>query len=549
MLNLAVIHEAIAAAIPDRECIVFRDRRLTWSQVTDRTRRLADVLRRQGLGCRRERSEVGTSGLESWDSGQDHVALYLYNGNEYLEGMLGAFKARAVPFNVNYRYVDEELVYLFNNADARAVIFHACFAPTLARIRSRLPAVELWLQVADESGEPLLAGAVDFESALADAAPSTPADDLSPDDLYMLYTGGTTGMPKGVLWRQEDIFRAALSSGVKPVLSEIVARAREGGPRAIPSPPFMHGAAHWAAFNMWHVGGTVIVPSSVQRLDPHEVWSTVARERAEIVLIVGDAFGRPLVDQLRAGDYDVSSLRMLTSGGAILTASLKREFLELLPGIRILDSLGSSESGAQASQVSTADGRTTTGDFALAADSWVLKEDLSGTVEPGKGEQGWLARCGNVPLGYYGDPEKTAKTFPVVNGTRYAVPGDRAEVGADGTLRLLGRDSVTINTGGEKVFAEEVEHALKHHSAVYDAVVVGTPSERWGQQVTAVVRLRDGVRVSEADLRDAARKHIAAYKLPKVFVFVDEITRSPSGKADYRWARDTALAELERPRS
>jgi fatty-acyl-CoA synthase len=487
--------------------------------------------------------------LENWESGQDHVALYLYNGNEYLEGMLGAFKARAVPFNVNYRYVDEELVYLFNNADARAVIFHACFAPTLARIRSRLPAVELWLQVADESGEPLLAGAVDFESALADATPATPADDLSPDDLYMLYTGGTTGMPKGVLWRQEDIFRAALSSGVKPVLSEIVARAREGGPRAIPSPPFMHGAAHWAAFNMWHVGGTVIVPSSVQRLDPHEVWSTVARERAEIVLIVGDAFGRPLVDQLRAGDYDVSSLRMLTSGGAILTASLKREFLELLPGIRILDSLGSSESGAQASQVSTADGRTTTGDFALAADNWVLKQDLSGIVEPGMGEQGWLARCGNVPLGYYGDPEKTAKTFPVVNGTRYAVPGDRAEVEADGTLRLLGRDSVTINTGGEKVFAEEVEHALKHHSAVYDAVVVGTPSERWGQQVTAVVRLRDGVRVSEADLRDAARKHIAAYKLPKVFVFVDEITRSPSGKADYRWARDTALAELERPRS
>ncbi len=549
MLNLAVIHEAIAAAIPERECIVFRDRRLTWSQVTDRTRRLADVLRRQGLGCRRERSEVGTSGLENWESGQDHVALYLYNGNEYLEGMLGAFKARTVPFNVNYRYVDEELVYLFNNADARAVIFHACFAPTLARIRSRLPAVELWLQVADESGAPLLAGAVDFESALADAAPATPPDDLSPDDLYMLYTGGTTGMPKGVLWRQEDIFRAALSSGVKPVLSEIVARAREGGPRAIPSPPFMHGAAHWAAFNMWHVGGTVIVPSSVQRLDPHEVWSTVARERAEIVLIVGDAFGRPLVDQLRAADYDLSSLRMLTSGGAILTASLKREFLELLPGIRILDSLGSSESGAQASQVSTADGRTTTGDFALAADSWVLKEDLSGTVEPGKGEQGWLARCGNVPLGYYGDPEKTAKTFPVVNGTRYAVPGDRAEVEADGTLRLLGRDSVTINTGGEKVFAEEVEHALKHHSAVYDAVVVGTPSERWGQQVTAVVRLRDGVRVSEADLRDAARKHIAAYKLPKVFVFVDEITRSPSGKADYRWARATALAELEQPRS
>ena len=545
MLNLAILHEAIAAAIPERECIVFRDRRLTWNQVTDRTRRLADVLRRHGLGCRRERFDPDGSGLENWESGQDHVALYLYNGNEYLEGMLGAFKARTVPFNVNYRYVDEELIYLLVNADARAVIYHACFAPALARIRSQLPGIEVWLQVADESEEPLLPGAVDFESALADAAPVAPSDDLSPDDLYMLYTGGTTGMPKGVLWRQEDIFRAALSAGVKPVLAEVVTRAREGGPRTIPAPPFMHGAAHWAAFNMWHVGGTVIVPSKVRKLDPHDLWSTVARERVEIVLIVGDAFGRPLVDQLRKGDYDVSSLRMVTSGGAILTAALKREFLELLPGIRILDSLGSSESGAQASQFSTADGRTTTGDFKLSADNWVLKEDLSGTVEPGSGEQGWLARYGNVPLGYYGDPEKTAKTFPVVDGTRYAVPGDRAELGADGTLRLLGRDSATINTGGEKVFAEEVEHALKHHSAVYDAVVVGTPSERWGQQVTAVVRLREGVQISEGDLRDAAREHIAAYKLPKAFVFVDEITRSPSGKADYRWARDTASAKLE----
>jgi fatty-acyl-CoA synthase len=541
MLNLAVIHEAIAAAIPERECVVFRDRRFTWAQLTDRSRRLACVLRRHGLGCRRERGD-----LAGWESGQDHVALYLYNGNEYLEAMLGAFKARTAPFNVNYRYVDEELEYLFGNAEARAVVYHACFAPTLARVRDKLSQVDLWIQVDDGSGEPLLDGALDYERALAEASPEPPPDDLSPDDLYILYTGGTTGMPKGVLWRQEDIFRAALSSGVKPDLDSIVARAREGGPRAIASPPFMHGAAHWAAFNMWHVGGTVIVQSQVGHLDPQDIWSTVEREKVEILVIVGDAFGRPLADELRRRDYDLSSFRMLTSGGAILTAALKQEFLDRIPGLRIVDTLGSSESGAQGTQFSTGEAKATTGDFALGADNLILKEDLSGIVSPGSSEQGWLARRGTMPLGYYKDPEKTAATFPVVDGVRYAVPGDRAVFDPDGRLRLLGRDSVTINTGGEKVFAEEVEHALKHHPGVYDAVVVGTPSERWGQQVTAVVRLREGEHPPEEDLRRAAGEHVAAYKLPKVFVFVDEITRSPSGKADYRWARDTALAALNR---
>ena len=245
MLNLAAIHEAIAAAIPERECLVFRDLRLTWAQVTDRTRRLADVLRRAGLGCSRERAQ-----LRNWESGQSHVALYLYNGNEYLEGMVGAFKARCVPLNVNYRYVDEELEYLFDNSDARALVFHASFAPILARIRSRLPKLRLWLQVADGSGEALLPGALDYEQALAAARPRPPGPDLSPDDLYLLYTGGTTGMPKGVLWRHEDILRAALYTGDPGSLEQIVLRAKAGGIRALPAPPFMHGAAHWVAFNM-----------------------------------------------------------------------------------------------------------------------------------------------------------------------------------------------------------------------------------------------------------------------------------------------------------
>ncbi len=539
MLNLAVVHEAISERLPDAEALVYRDRRFTWSQLTDRTRRLADVLRRHGLGCREERSE-----LENWESGQDHVGLYMHNGNEYLESMLGAFKARTAPFNVNYRYVDEELVYLFDNADARAIVFHATFAPALARIRDKLPKVDLWIQVADDSGEGLLPGAIDYEQTLADAEPALLPDDLSADDLYILYTGGTTGMPKGVLWRQEDVFQSALYSGRADSLEAVVSRAASGGPRVLASPPFMHGAAHWVAFNMWHVGGTVIVQSDVQRLDPVDIWSTIEREGATALTIVGDAFGRPLADELRRGEYDVSSLRLLTSGGAILTAGLKQEFLDLIPGLRILDALGSSESGTQAAQYSTQGKEVTSGDFKMNPGNVVLSEDLSRVLPIGETELGWLARGGRVPLGYYKDPEKTRATFPIVDGMRYSVPGDRASLDPEGTLKLLGRDSVTINTGGEKVFAEEVETALKHHPDVYDTVVVPTPHERWGQQVTAIVQLRKGVSPTEAALKDVAKEHIAAYKLPKRFIFIDEIVRSPSGKADYRWAKSIAMREL-----
>jgi fatty-acyl-CoA synthase len=544
MLNLAAMHEAIAAVAPDRECLIFRDRRFTWSQTTDRTRRLASVLRAHGLGCHRERSE-----LEGWESGQDHVALYLHNGNEYMEGMLGAFKARCAPFNVNYRYVEEELIYLFDNAEATAVIYHAAFAPTLAKIRDRLPKVRVWLQVADPrepsdssgAGEALLPGALDYEKALADAKPDVPTD-LSADDLYILYTGGTTGMPKGVLWRQEDIFLAAMGGPLPPkTIEEAVERGRNPGPRSLPAPPFMHGAAHWVAFNVWGVGGTIVVQSETRKLDPDDLWSTIERERVNLLTIVGDAFGRPLADQLAKKRYDLSSLVMLTSGGAILTAALKDEFLRLLPNIRLLDAVGSSESGAQASQFSAAGTKASSGDFVLSPQNCVLKDDLSELVPAGSDEIGWFAREGNIPLGYYKDAEKTARTFPAIGDKRYAIPGDRAKVEADGTLRLLGRDSVCINSGGEKIFAEEVEQAVKHHPGVYDCVVVGTPHPRWGQQVTALVKLRDGASADDASLRKTAAEHIAAYKLPKTFVYVDEMVRAPSGKADYRWAKARAL--------
>jgi fatty-acyl-CoA synthase len=540
VLNLGVIHEAIAAAVPEREALVSGDRRFTWAQVADRTRRLANVLRAHGLGCRRERA-----GLANHESGQDHVALYLYNGNEYLEGMVAAYKARTAPFNVNYRYVEEELLYLLDNADAKAVVYHACFAPVLARVRARLPQLRLLLQVADDSGEALLPGALHYEAALAAAPAEPPPDDLSADDLYILYTGGTTGMPKGVLWRQEDIYVAALSGmQARRHVAEIVERAQEPPLRALPAPPFMHGAAHWAAFSFWNTGGTVVVQRETRRLDPHDIWSTVERERVNVMTIVGDAFGRPLLDALGERAYDLSSLRLMTSGGAILTAALKQELLARIPQIRILDALGSSESGAQASQVAVAGAKSTTGDFVVAADSCVLSEDLARVLPAGTGERGWLAKGGAIPLGYYKDAEKTARTFPTVAGQRYSVPGDRAIVEADGTLRLLGRDSVCINTGGEKVFAEEVEHALKHHPAVYDAVVVGTPHPRFGQQVTAIVRLREGAARDDDALRRAAAEHLAGYKLPRAFVYVDEMVRSPSGKADYRWAKETATKAL-----
>jgi 3-oxocholest-4-en-26-oate---CoA ligase len=538
--NLAAIHEAIAGAIPDRECLVSGDRRLSWAAVTERSRRLGGVLAGAGLGCHTPRAR-----LANHESGQDHVALYLYNGNEYLEGMLGAMKARCAPFNVNYRYVEEELAYLFENADAKAVIFHACFAPTLAHLRSRLPRVRLWLQVEDGSGEKL-EGALDYEAALAAASPRAP-ESLSDDDLYILYTGGTTGMPKGVLWRQDDILRATLlPPRTEPTIPAIVERARRGAGkvRALPLPPFMHGAAHWAAFTMWHTGGTVFVPKNSRRLDPADVWSTVEREQITALTIVGDAFAKPLLEGLAERRTDVSSVQTVSSGGAILTAAVKDQLLAALPGARILDVLGSSESGHQATQVSIAGEKATSGSFELGEQNVVLKEDLSGLVAPGSGELGWLARTGPVPLGYLGDAEKSARTFPVIDGVRYSVPGDRVIALAAGGLQLLGRDAVTINSGGEKIFAEEVEIALKHHPAVWDTVVTGTPHPRFGQQVTALVALRAGARATEDELREAAGAHVARYKLPRAILFVDEVLRAPSGKADYRWAKQIAVERL-----
>jgi fatty-acyl-CoA synthase len=542
--NLAQVHEAVEAVVADRECIVFRDRHLSYAQVGDRSRALANTLRDHGLGTVVERSQ-----LAPHESGQDHLAIYLHNGNEYLEAMLGAYKARVAPFNVNYRYVAEELEYLLADAGARAIVYHSAFAPTLAAVLDRLPQLTLLLQVGDGSGEPLLPGAQWYEDALAASSTELPAElvaSWSPDDLYVLYTGGTTGMPKGVLWRQADIFVGALGGRRLDddqewdSLEQLAEHAVGGGTRLLPGPPFMHGAAHWMAFNAFANGNTLVLSGVGDHLDPVDVLSLVEREAVEVLLIVGDAFGRPLVEEMERGAHRLSSLLVLISGGAALSPGIKERLLRAVPTMIVLDGLGASETGQQARQLTSAGQTASTGTFTPGPGACVLSASLEHVAEPGHEDLGWLAQSGRVPLGYLGDPDKTARTFPVVDGVRYSVPGDRARLRADGTLELVGRDSVTINSGGEKIFAEEVEQALLRHPSVADCVVAGRPSARWGSEVVALVQLVDGVRANDADLLEEAGRHIARYKLPKEIVRVEQVQRSPSGKADYRWAADQA---------
>jgi fatty-acyl-CoA synthase len=455
--------------------------------------------------------------------------------------MVAAFKARVAPFNVNYRYVAEELRYLLDDARATAIVVHSQFTPTLATVLPDLPDLRVIIQVADESGHGLLPGAVWYEDAVAAASPARSAVDRSPDDLYVLYTGGTTGAPKGVLWRNGDAMVECFGgSPTATELSEFVAEANVGF-KGLMTPPFMHGAAHWVALRIWLGGGTVFLLGDPRHLGPADVWGTVEREGIDFLLIVGDAFARPLLDELDRHEYDLTSLNVVLSGGAALSVRLKQELLGHLPTVMIVDGMGSSEAGGQLAHVSTASGAST-GTFPPRPGNHVLSTDLTRELAPGDDEVGWLAKSGRLALGYLGDAAKTARSYPVVDGVRYAIPGDRARRRADGSIELHGRDAVTINSGGEKIFAEEVEAAIKAHPGVYDCVVAGRPSERWGTEVVAIVRPREGADVTVSSLLAEAAVHIARYKLPKDVVFVDEIVRSPAGKADYRWAREIAAA-------
>jgi 3-oxocholest-4-en-26-oate---CoA ligase len=536
--------DTVAGVIGDREFIIQGERRYTYTQVVERANRLAAYLHSRGLGARTERSALG-----GHEVGQDLLGIYAYNGPQYVEAMLGAWRARVAPFNVNYRYVKSELHYLLADSGATALIYHASFAPRVADVLRDLPRLRVLIQIADDSGNDLVHGAVDYESIVKAGVPVLPPVEPSPDDLYVLYTGGTTGMPKGVLWRQHDIFmtsfggRSLYTGELASTYDDIAKRVAEAPEsRLMILPPLMHGAAQWAVMTAMTTGQSVVFSTVTDRFDADEVVRTIEREKVMAVTVVGDAMARPLADAIERGTADLSSLAVVANGGALLTPTAKQRLIDAKPGLIVVDGVGSSETGAQMTHMS-ASGAVATGKFTAGPDTSVAAEDLGAILEPGHDGMGWLAQRGYVPLGYKGDAVKTAATFPVIDGVRYSVPGDRARHLADGSIELLGRDSVTINSGGEKIFAEEVETAIASHPAVADVVVSGRPSERWGQEVVAIVTLVEGASADAQELIDHASGSIARYKLPKAVVFRPVIERSPAGKADYRWAREQAISD------
>jgi acyl-CoA synthetase (AMP-forming)/AMP-acid ligase II len=503
--------------------------------LADRTGRLARALANRGLGCHAERGS-----LEPHQSGQDHVGIFLYNSIEYLEVMVGSLRARTAPFNINYRYGDEELAYLLADAGTRALVYHSSFAPVVARMVPRLGCPVELIQVTDESAHELLPGAIWYDQAL-ESPPGAELPQPCADDLFIIYTGGTTGLPKGVMWRQGDLFVSALGGrnfrdGGREWASMdgLVASAERGGYRALPAAPLMHAAAQWIAFQALHAGGTVVLPEHADRFDAEDIVRVVAEESVDVLQIVGDPFAIPLVKALKSATSP-SPLKVVASGGALFRNETKTELAALVPGLKVRDTMGASETGPQA-QTTSADGAR--GTFDPSPGACVLDETRTRVAETD--ETGWLATAGRVPLGYLGDGAKTAATFPVVEGRRMAVPGDRAKLLADGTIEVLGRDSTTINTGGEKVYAQEVEAALAGHPSVLDVLVVGRPNRRWGHEVVAIVKLVPGDRLTLEEVAAYCEARLATYKKPRALVIVGTIVRSEAGKPDYRWAAQLA---------
>jgi 3-oxocholest-4-en-26-oate---CoA ligase len=535
--NLADLFERVVDAAPEREVIVAPTRRLTYGELDDRANALAHVL--TGLGV----------------AAGDHIGLQLLNGSEYLEGMLAAFKLSAVPININFRYVEGELRHLYDDADLIAVIHHRQFASRVAAAVDGAATVRHLICVDDDSA-PNPAGSpveLDYESALATSPTERPSGaNRSGDDRYIAYTGGTTGLPKGVVWRQEDIFFAAMGGGdvfqsgnFIAAPDELISRMPEIGGTILTTPPLMHVSAQWGVFHSMFAGGRVVFPPH-GAFDADIIWTLVAAEGVNILTIVGDAMARPLADAVaKARDagtpYDVSSLIVIGSGGAVLSSAAKSRLAELIPTIMVVDGFGSSETGVVGSKLHVSGDTSTAPMFTVNAQTQVLGDD-GHPVKPGSGEVGRLARKGHVPIGYYKDEAKTKATFLEVDGERWVLPGDNATVDDDGTVVLLGRGSTSINTGGEKVYPEEVETALMSSPDVTDVIVVGLPDDQWGQRVVAVVSAAPGASPDLDSLRAHARSTLAGFKLPREVVVVAAVERTPAGKADYKWAREIAEA-------
>ncbi|MHB8680579.1 MAG: acyl-CoA synthetase [Acidimicrobiales bacterium] len=526
--NLADLFEAAVDAFPDHEYLVAEGRRLTYAEMDDRANRLAHHLVAQGVGP------------------GDHVGIYALNGAEWVATAWAVFKLRAVWVNINYRYVHDELRYLFANADLVALVHQRQFSPHVAALLPELPGLRHVIVIDDDSQEPdPVHGAVDFEDAVNGAPGGRDFGPRSGDDLYILYTGGTTGLPKGVVWPHKNVFYA-LGGGIDALSGHRVERPEEmvekgramgGQITFLPVAPLMHGATQWAVMGQSFVGNRIVL---VPRFDPHEVWRLVEQERVNMIMITGDAMGRPLIEALAESgtSYDLSSLIGITSTAALFSPSVKDQFFDYFPNLIMTDAIGSSEGGNNGiSLIKPGATVMKSGPTVSSTGGTTVFDENLEPVKPGSGVIGKIARSGDIPVGYYNDPVKTAEVFVVVDGVRYVMPGDFATVEADGAVTLLGRGSICINSGGEKIFPEEVEAVVRSHPDVMDAIVVGAPDERWGQRVAAIIEPRPGHDVPSLEsVQEHCRNHVAGYKVPRQVHVVDKVERAPSGKPDYRWA-------------
>ncbi len=536
--NLATLFENAVDHFPDREYLVAGGKRRTYAEMEARANSLAHALQSIGVGP------------------GDHVGIYSYNSVEWIEILWATFKIRAVWININYRYVEDELRYLFTNSDLKVLFVERTFADRVAALAPELPTLERVVVIEDDATtDDPTPDTLHYEDFLATGAPNRDFAPRSGDDIYMLYTGGTTGMPKGVVWQHRDVFYAlggGWDSVTKTRMSspdELIEKGNSGFVLThLPVAPLMHGATQWCVMGQSFVGSKIVL---MAKFDPSDVWKLVEEEHVTSVMITGDAMGKPLIEHLAEDPsaYDTSSLFAVVSSAALFSAPVKDHFFDVLPNIMISDAIGSSESGNNGLTMMTKgntamkSGPTVT----RLGDTVVFDEDFK-QVQPGSGVIGKIARSGDIPLRYYKAEEKTRETFFEVDGVRYVMPGDFATVEADGSVTLLGRGSVVINSGGEKIFPEEVEAVVRSHPGVADAIVVGAPDERWGQTVAAIIAPRpNGVPIDLASIQEHCRKHVAGYKVPRILFTVQGLERSPAGKPDYRWAANIVTTATPTP--